>query len=86
MGIREKNDWFVRSERAAAPARAREVIRANADSLAMTEATSDGAATPAPAHAPRLAELRARVQQGTYSVDLQALSRKMVDEHLKWRG
>ena len=65
--------------RTAAPARAREVILENTELLATTEAIE------APAGAAvlnRVAELRRRVQQGNYSVDLQQLSSKIIERHL----
>jgi len=83
MRRREDEEGRIRIRRTAAPAPAREIIRANAESLAVTDATSSAAA--APVLSPRLAELRARVQEGSYQVDLKALSHKIVQDHLDGR-
>jgi anti-sigma28 factor (negative regulator of flagellin synthesis) len=84
MRVREREQTLThRKHRNAAPARAREVIRENTESLAETDANSSAAA--APALEPRLADLRARVKDGSYRVDLEALSRKIVENHLSGR-
>ena len=78
LSANSSDGW--RSLRYAAPAPAREVIRANGEALAATDAAD------APAGATgvdRIAELRARVEQGQYKVDLRELSVKMIDRHLK---
>ncbi|HLH01249.1 MAG TPA: flagellar biosynthesis anti-sigma factor FlgM [Bryobacteraceae bacterium] len=81
MRIREREQTLTRRTYwNVAPARAREVIRENTDSLAETDAMTSAAARPA--RDSRLEDLRARVKNGSYQVDLEALSRKIVDNHL----
>jgi hypothetical protein len=68
---------------AAAPARAREVIRENSESLASTDAIEAPAGT---AESDRIAELRRLVQQNRYQVNIDELCRKLIDRHLGRRN
>ncbi len=69
------------SSRAAVPAPAREVVKA---STSQPESDSVGgvAASAAQARQSRVAELRQRVQSGSYQPDAQQVSHSMVDQHL----
>ena len=67
---------------AAAPARAREVIRENTESLAGADAIESPGGAP---ELDRIAELRRRVQQNRYQVDVEQLCRKMIEKHLSAR-
>ena len=73
----------LRRYAAAAPARAREVIRENGEAQASTDATNAPAGI---ARLDRIAELRQRVQQNRYQVDLEGLCRKLIDRHLGSRA
>ena len=79
MRMQENEIWTLRKLRAAAPATAREVIRASTESLGTTNAVSDGAA----AGLDRITRLRTQVQQGLYQVNLGELSALIVEKHLK---
>jgi anti-sigma28 factor (negative regulator of flagellin synthesis) len=74
--------YSLRRYAAAAPARAREVIRENAEAQASIDAISAPAGI---ARLDRIAELRQVVQQNRYQLDLEGLCRKLIDTHLSSR-
>jgi anti-sigma28 factor (negative regulator of flagellin synthesis) len=85
--VRMSVNPLIRTFRAAAPAPAREVIRAQSESQATTDATGDtaggGTAIAISPRELRIAELRRLVQEGRYEVNAEEVSASIVKSHLR---
>jgi anti-sigma28 factor (negative regulator of flagellin synthesis) len=84
MKRHQDEQGLIRTGRSAAPATAREILKANTESLGTTDASSSAAAS-APALEPRLAMLRASIQDGSYQVDIKIVTHKLLQDHLEGR-
>ena len=70
-------------QRAAAPARAREIVRSDFQSDANGDSVAGSPAVDGDPQERRIAELRRRVQSGTYEVNAEAVSARIIDEHVE---
>jgi len=69
--------------RAAAPAPAREILRMHTQSDDIDSVTGPEMPIPETLDS-NLAEMRRRLQEGTYEVNLEETSTKLVNEHVTW--
>ncbi len=83
MRIGENYSYLPQSSvRAAVPAPAREILRPASESLE-SDSVSGAALVNAGNREARVAELRKNVQSGTYQVDAEEISAKIIDHHLE---
>ena len=80
MIITENYPPYAKGIRLAAPAPAREIVRANTDGLTVVDAVGNGAV--ATSESPRVIELRRQFQLGAYMVNCEELSLRILTAHL----